>query len=153
MKVLTTSTNLQTIKVIPRVFTNSIVLKLRDDSTNDKVSFILPETIINKDYLEISNIFNLKEGRFYDLTIYKVNGSYEEFKQRVISDSGTFVNNTCLYNFLDAQNLINTSSLDIIYLDKIFCTDQTINQDTNNYYSVNKDEYVSKSGNNDYIVL
>ena len=153
MKVLTTSTNLQTIKVIPRVFTNSIVLKLRDDSTNDKVSFILPETIINKDYLEISNIFSLKEGRFYDLTIYKVNGSYGEFKERVIADSGTFVNNTCLYNFLDAQNLINTSSLDIIYLDKIFCTDQTINQDTNNYYSVNKDEYVSKSGNNDYIVL
>ena len=153
MKVLTTSTNLQTIKVIPRVFTNSIVLKLRDDSTNDKVSFILPETIINKDYLEISNIFSLKEGRFYDLTVYKVNGSYREFKERVIADSGTFVNNTCLYNFLDAQNLINTSSLDIIYLDKIFCTDQTINQDTNNYYSVNKNEYVSKSGNNDYIVL
>ena len=153
MKVLTTSTNLQTIKVIPRVFTNSIVLKLRDDSTNDKVSFILPETIINKDYLEISNIFSLKEGRFYDLTVYKVNGSYGEFKERVIADSGTFVNNTCLYNFLDAQNLINTSSLDIIYLDKIFCTDQTINQDTNNYYSVNKNEYVSKSGNNDHIVL
>ena len=153
MKVLTTSTNLQTIKIIPRVFTNSIVLKLRDDSTNDKVSFILPETIINKDYLEISNIFSLKEGRFYDLTVYKVNGSYGEFKERVIADSGTFVNNTCLYNFLDAQNLINTSSLDIIYLDKIFCTDQTINQDTNDYYSVNKNEYVSKSGNNDYIVL
>ena len=153
MKLLTTSTNLQTIKVIPRVFTNSIVLKLRDDSTNDKVSFILPETIINKDYLEISNIFSLKEGRFYDLTVYKVNGSYGQFKERVIADSGTFVNNTCLYNFLDAQNLINTSSLDIIYLDKIFCTDQAINQDTNDYYSVNKDEYVSKSGNNDYIVL
>ena len=153
MKVLTTSTNLQTIKVIPRVFTNSIVLKLRDDSTNDKVSFILPETIINKDYLEISNIFSLKEGRFYDLTVYKVNGSYGEFKERVIADSGTFVNNTCLYNFLDAQNLINTSSLDIIYLDKIFCTDQIINQDANNHYSVNKNEYVSKSGNNDYIVL
>jgi hypothetical protein len=41
----------------------------------------------------------------------------------------------------------------IIYLDKIFCTDQTINQDTNNYYSVNKEEYISKSGNNDFIIL
>lgn len=153
MKVLIPSDSTQTLKVIPRVFTNSIVLKLRDDSTNEKVSFVLPQTIINKNYLEISNIFNLKEGRFYDLTIYKVNGSYAEFKERVIADSGTFVNNTCLYNFLDAQNLINTSSLDIIYLDKIFCTDQTINQDTNNYYSVNKDEYVSKGGNNDYIII
>ena len=41
----------------------------------------------------------------------------------------------------------------VIYKDKVFCTDQTINQDTNDYYSVNKDEYVSKDGNNDYIVL
>ena len=154
MKVLKTSTNLQTIKLIPRVYTDSIVLKLRDDSTNDKVSFILPKTIINKDYLEVSNIFSLKEGRFYDLTVYKVNGSYGQFKERVIADSGTFVNNTCLYDFLDAQNLINTSSLDIIYLDKIFCTDQVINQYTNNYYSVNKDVYKEdESFNNDYIVI
>lgn len=45
------------------------------------------------------------------------------------------------------------SGTNIIYKDKIFCTDQTIDQDTNNYYSVNKDEYVSKDGNNDFIVL
>ena len=30
---------------------------------------------------------------------------------------------------------------------------QTINQDANEYYSVNKDEYESEAGNNDYIVL
>jgi len=53
-------------------------------------------------------------------------------------------------NFYDLTILSGT---DIIYKDKIFCTDQTIDQDTNNYYSVNKDEYVSKDGNNDFIVL
>lgn len=45
------------------------------------------------------------------------------------------------------------SGSDVIYLDRVFCTDQTIDQDTNNYYSVNKNEYVSKSGNNDFIIL
>ena len=114
---------------------------------------MLPTAIINKDYLELSAIFNLKEGRFYDVKVYQIKGSYEEFKARVIALGGTFENNTCLLTFLQSENLVNTTDLDIIYKDKIFCTDQTINQDTNDYYSVNKNEYVNQSGNNDYIVL
>jgi hypothetical protein len=43
--------------------------------------------------------------------------------------------------------------LEVIYLDKIFCTDQTIDQDTNDYYSINKNEYISEPSNNDYIIL
>ena len=114
MKVLTTSTDPQTIKVIPRVYVSSVTLKLRDDSTNE-VTTASVDTVTDKDYLSLSYAFNLKEGRYYDLTL------------------------------LDGSN--------VIYLDRVFCTDQTINQDTNNYYSVNKNEYVSKDGNNDYIVL
>lgn len=153
MKILSTSSNSQTIKVIPRIYTTSITMRLRDDSTNDEVYLILPSSVIIKDYLEITNVFTLKEGHFYDLKIYEIRGDYGTFKDRVIASGGVFENNTCLFNFLDAENLINTSDLDIIYRDKIFCTDQTINQDTNSYYSVNKNEYVSKAGNNDYIVL
>ena len=42
----------------------------------------------------------------------------------------------------------------VIYKDKVFCTDQTINQTTNDYYSINKDEYVQEdSFDNDYIIL
>ena len=51
------------------------------------------------EYLTISKVFSLVEGRYYDL--------------KVVS------------NGLD------------IYRDKIFCTDQVINQDSNFYYSVN----------------
>jgi hypothetical protein len=153
MKVLTTSTNTQTIKIIPRVYDTSVTIKLRDDSTNDEVSFILPTTIINKGYLELSSIFNLKEGRFYDVKVYQIKGSYEEFKARVIALGGTFENNTCLLTFLESENLVNTTDLDIIYKDKIFCTNQVIDQDINKYYSVNKDVYTSKGGNNDYIML
>ena len=41
----------------------------------------------------------------------------------------------------------------VIYKDKVFCTNQTIDQDTNNYYTVNKDQYVTESSDNDYILL
>lgn len=114
MKVLTTSTSNQTIKVIPREYVSPVTLKLRDDSTNE-VTTATVSTTTDKDYMVISYSFSLVEGHFYDLTLL--------------------------------------SGADVIYLDKIFCTDQTIDQDTNNYYSVNKDEYVSKSGNNDFIIL
>jgi len=42
----------------------------------------------------------------------------------------------------------------IIYKDKIFCTDQTINQSNNDYYSVNQGEYTTEdSYDNDYIII
>ena len=43
---------------------------------------------------------------------------------------------------------------DIIYKDKIFCTDQTVNQENNDYYSVNSGEYTTEdSYDNDYIII
>ena len=42
---------------------------------------------------------------------------------------------------------------EVIYKDKVFCTDQTIDQDTNDYYSINKDQYVTQSSDNDYILI
>lgn len=42
----------------------------------------------------------------------------------------------------------------IIYKDKIFCTDQTVNQENNDYYSVNSGEYTTEdSYDNDYIII
>ena len=153
MKHLLPISTSQTIKIIPRVYDTSVTIKLRDDSTNDEVSIILPTATINKNYLELSAIFNLKEGRFYDVKVYQIKGSYEEFKARVISLGGTFENNTCLLTFLESEDLVNTTDLDIIYRDKIFCTTQSTNQSNNEYYSVNKGEYIEKKGNNDFIIL
>lgn len=153
MKHLLPTTDEQTIKVIPRVYTTSIILKLRDDSSNETVSFIFPTVNITSNYVEVTNVFNLVEGRFYDLKIYEVRGDYKTFKDRVIEGGGTFEANTCVYNFLDANELIETSDVDIIYRDKIFCTSQSTDQSNNEYYSVNKNEYKEKSGNNDFIIL
>jgi hypothetical protein len=51
-------------------------------------------------------------------------------------------------------NLTVTNGTDVIYKDKIFCSDQTINQASNNYFSVNKDVYTEEATyDNDYIIV
>jgi len=112
---LTTSTDAQTIRIIPRSYATNVSLIFRDDSTNTEVTYSTTATT-QRNYLVISESLSLTEGRFYDLTIKE----------------GT----------------------EIIYKDKVFCTDQTVDQDTNDYYSVNSGEYVSDTSyDNDYIIL
>lgn len=45
------------------------------------------------------------------------------------------------------------SSLNNIYKDKIFVTDQIIEQKNNKTYSINKEQYLEVESNNDYIVI
>ena len=120
MKHLLPTSDAQTIKIIPRVYSTSVTIKLRDDSSNNE-AIILPSAIINKNYVELTNVFTLVEGRFYDLKVYNGQGSVTE--------------------------------ADIIYRDKIFCTAQSTNQSNNEHYTINKDVYKEKSGNNDFIIL
>ncbi len=138
MKILTTSTGEQTLRIIPRSYPDEISLVLRDDSTNTEEIYVIEnlEWDNNNDqwqladydwnetggfneedgYLVIRNEFSLIEGRYYDLTI--------------------------------------TDGTNVIYKDKIFCTDQTIDQDTNNYYSVNEGVYTTEdSYDNEYIII
>lgn len=115
MMILSTTTDAQTIKVIPREYVASATLKLRDDSSNVEVSYSVSPTT-NRNYLEISQAFALKEGRYYDLSL------------------------------LDGTN--------IIYKDKVFCTAQTIDQTTNDYYTINENEYTTDTSyDNDFIIL
>ena len=115
----------QTIQILPREYATSIVLLLRDDSTNEKTYIELPTSVVNGNYLDITTIFTLVEGRFYDLSVYKVELGYV---------------------------LANLTELDIIYKDKIFCTAQSLDQNTNTYYSPNVGEYTEQSANNDFII-
>tara|TARA_A200000159_G_scaffold45545_1_gene41784 strand:- start:2833 stop:3192 length:360 start_codon:yes stop_codon:yes gene_type:complete len=46
------------------------------------------------------------------------------------------------------------TSGDVVYKDKVFVTNQTIDQVNNEAYTINEDEYVEQAtSNNDYIVL
>ena len=138
MKILTTSTGDQTIRIIPRSYPDDVTLVLRDDSTNTETIYTLESMewentdeewqAVNLNwndaggyfeengYLVITNQYNLVEGRYYDLTIKEGNN--------------------------------------VLYKDKIFCTDQTINQQVNSYYTINDNVYTTENTyDNDYIII
>jgi len=51
-------------------------------------------------------------------------------------------------------NLTLESGSNVIYRDKIFVTDQTINQATNDYYDMNDGDYTTENSyDNDYIIV
>jgi len=77
MKHLIPTALAQTIKIIPRVYALSVTLKLRDDSTNTTVT-ILPTAQKVGNYIELTNVYDLKEGHFYDLKIYNGQGAVTE---------------------------------------------------------------------------
>tara|TARA_R110002126_G_scaffold44960_2_gene127778 strand:- start:899 stop:1261 length:363 start_codon:yes stop_codon:yes gene_type:complete len=120
MKHLLPDTTTQTISIIPRIYATNVTLTLRDDSSN-VLTTTLFSAVRSGNYLNMSGVFTLKEGGFYDLKIYNGQGAITES--------------------------------DLIYRDKVFCTAQSTNQTSNEHYTVNKNEYVSKSGNNDFIIL
>ena len=69
----------------------------------------------------------------------------------VDSDSNTIFKEGRFYTLS-----VNDSS-GIIYKDKIFITNQTVNQANNNYYDINSGEYTTDSqtamNDNDYIII
>ena len=155
MKVLNNTGEIQTIRVIPRSYPSALTLTLRDDQTNDTVTFNLNGNDFNvadylwnlldvnweastvgfsveNDYLVIDNIYSLREFHFYDLALLDQDG-------------------------------------DIIYKDRIFCTNQPIADFTVNDFDSswielnfvwgdygqewNGTSYISEPSNNDYIIL
>lgn len=141
----------QTISILPREYTTFVVLVLRDDSTNDQVQINIPTSVISGNYLNITSTFTLTEGRFYDLSVYKVQ-DYEDFKQRVLDNGGVVEQSSCIFTFYNSLELIDLTEINNIYKDKIFCTAQNLDQNTNTFYTPNKSEYIEQSANNDFII-
>ena len=142
MIILTTTASNQTLKVIPREYASNFSLSIRDDSTNvTKVYEITNATTVG-DYLNVTLAFSpiLVENHFYDLTYY--------------SDPNFWNTNYFLWN--EYQELWNVDTTEIIdiYKDKIFVTNQEIDQDTDKYYKLNQGQYkTNNSYNNDYLVI
>jgi len=80
----------------------------------------------------------------YDITGASVSGNYVTFQNTF---SPVLVSN----HFYDFKLVSGT---DIIFKDRMFCTDQTVNQINNDYYKLNEGEFTSDdSYNNEYIVI
>ena len=147
MKILTTSTNAQTLSFIPRSYPSTVKLTLRDNSTNTTETISNLTLTQTKDTASISTAFSvssapLVEGRFYDLKIIEGTGA----------NWNTFTTNWELASANWESVLANETT---IYIDKIFCTDQTIDQSENSYYDINSGEYTQTTAypDDDYIII
>jgi hypothetical protein len=142
MIILSTSASAQTLKVIPRDYIADFVMRVRDDSTNVIKSYTIENASQVGNYLQFTNVFNpiLVENHFYDLTLET---AYSFWNTNV----KLWQNNTTLWNVDDKDDAV-------IYKDKIFCTNQDIDQENNDYYNLNKGQYTTYDGyDNTYIVI
>jgi hypothetical protein len=140
MIILSTSTTAQSLSVIPRSYASIFSVVVRDDSTNIPITYNIYDGVTSGNYLNFNNAFSLVEGHFYDIELY-----YGDYERRVEEDGGTLESVQCNTLFNDSTS---------IYKDRIFCTDQDIDQTTNNHYELNEGQYTTYNGsNNDYIVI
>ena len=142
MKILTTSTSAQTLTFAPRSYPSEVIVSLRDSSTNTTTRTQNVTLTQTNDKASISTTFSLKEGRFYDLSI--------------LEGLGALWNTYTTEWQLATDNWESiTTSEESIYLDKIFCTDQTVNQADNDYYTINSGQYTQTTSypDDDYIII
>lgn len=142
MIVLTTSTLAQAFKVIPRTYVDEFTLSVRDDSTNVTQTYEVTTGVTSGNYLTFNQAFSpvLVEGHFYDIKLY--------------SDPNFWNTNYFLWELYNEFWNIDTTNIVDIFKDRIFCTDQEIDQMDNLYYELNKGQYITdNSYNNDYIVI
>ncbi len=138
MIVLTTSTSEQTFEIIPREYVTDALICIRDESTNEEICV-------------------LTTGQFWNTNTFEWNLANYDWEDT----AGIVITNDLMYITMNL-NLVESRFYDIkisnvsgtvIFRDKIFCTDQTIDQATNNYYDMNLGQYtINTSGNNDYII-
>ena len=138
MIVLTTTTAEQTFEIIPREYVTNAQICIRDESTNEEICVFTTGSFWNTNTLQ------------WQLANY----DWEDEVGIVITNDIMYI--TMNLDLLEGRfydlKISNTSGT-VIFRDKIFCTDQTIDQETNNYYDMNQGLYIENtSGNNDYII-
>lgn len=138
MKVLKPTTDEQTFYFIPKNYEVSNKIRFRDDQTNEVV-FYSPLIEKVNDFLKVTGVFNLIEGHFYDLSI---------------SNDFDVWNENLDFWQLSPDNWDDSKPVSYFAIDKVFCTAQTISQNQQKEYSINKGVYeTDDSFSNDYIVL
>ena len=81
----------------------------------------------------------------YQITSAVTSGNYLNF-----SNIFALVQN----HFYDVELFTDSNKTDSIYKDRIFCTDQVIDQSNNDYYNLNDGQFTTYNGyDNTYIVI
>jgi hypothetical protein len=140
MKILRTTLDPQTIEFIPRRYNTTGTVAIRDESTN-MIRLYNSELTQVGDLLSITESFELVEGRMYELAIS--------------SDPNVWGNISTEWQLNDLLWDAISASIDYtVYRDKIFCTDENVDQRSLSYYKINKGQFISDdSFDNDYIII
>ena len=139
MIVLTTSTSSQSFNFIPRTGTQPTVMLITDEETNTTESVTITSYVVDTYFDTITATFNLKEGRYY--TVRLQNFDSDEYLQ---TDDFSYLL-TSQNDRLEIDGYDGTT--EVMYVGKIFCTDQTTD------YSVNSGQYQQKNSTNDFLYL
>lgn len=139
MIVLTTSTSSQSFNFIPRTGTQPTVMLITDEETNTTESVTITSYVVDTYFDTITATFNLKEGRYY--TVRLQNFDSDEYLQ---TDDFSYLL-TSQNDRIDIDGYDGTT--EVMYVGKIFCTDQTTD------YSVNSGQYQQKNSTNDFLYL
>jgi len=149
MIVINTSAS-QSFKVIPREYLTAFQTEIRDNLLNKKFTYFISDPTRVGDFLtfdgtfvnnasELASIF--KEARYYDFDLF--------------ADFNFWNMNLSLWQMYDEIWQTDSNQKERIYKDRLFVTDQDIDQlNDNDHYNINKDVYITNdSYNNEYIVI
>lgn len=140
MLVLKTTTADQTFKIIPREFVTDVTVCLRDDSTNDEVCVLTTGSLWNTNGLQ----WQLVSQEWEDAAGLEIENNYLAVTMNLNLVEGRFYD----------LKITGSANGKVIYRDKIFCTDQNIDQLANSYYDINSGNYVIlDTNNNDYVIF
>lgn len=139
MIVLTTSTSSQSFNFIPRTGTQPTVMLITDEETNTTENVTISSYVVDTYFDTITANFNLKEGRYY--TVRLQNFDSDEYLQ---TDDFSYLL-TSQNDRIEIDGYDGTT--EVMYVGKIFCTDQTTD------YSVNSGQYQQKNSTNDFLYL
>jgi hypothetical protein len=145
--IIVTTTASQTLTVIPREYLGAFYVKCRDTSLNKEFSYFVNTTTTSGNYLSFTNSYVdssdvsiFIEDRFYDLDIY--------------ADYNYWNTNLSLWEMYDELWQVDSNQESRVYKDRIFCTNQDIDQDDFDMYTINKDQFVTNNSyDNEYIVI
>ena len=143
MKVLTTSTDEQSIKFIPRHDVSAGRFLLFDKNTRSTEVVESEFVLDDNGYINATSVFELYESYRYSLTVIS---NIVEFTNLVKEDYGTLEAASCV----DTSLYNDGNEYYVIYRDTILCTDQT----EYDKYDIQKGSYVqAETSDNGYVVV
>jgi len=142
MKVLTTSTQEQSITFIPRYNVSAGRLLLFNKNTRE-TEVVEATFTFDGGYTVATAVFNMSEAYRYSLTVIS---NIAEFENRVNIDFGTLEAASCV----DTKLYNDGNEYYVIYRDTIICTDQ----EEYDRYDIQKGEYIqAQTSDNGYVVV